>query len=119
MSEVQLDHCITRLNDMLEFSLKVIRYSNGVSESEFFSNEILFDATLRNIELIGEAASKIPVEIREMLPNLPWRQIIGTRQHLIHVYMSIDHDTIWDIVHIDIPALIPLLKSAIRTLQQF
>lgn len=94
MSKADLAACLARLEDIQVFSQKVLRYTEGFNESAFFEDEIIVDATLRNIELIGEAASKIPLEIRELFPNLPWRQVIGTRQHLIHVYMSIDHDTV-------------------------
>lgn len=117
MSRSDLATCLARLEDMRLFSLKVLRYTRGLSESDFFKNEIVLDATLRNIELIGEAASKIPHDIREQFPYLPWRQVICTRQHLIHVYMSIDQDTVWDIVSIDIPELLPMLNGAIETLK--
>ena len=62
------------------------------------------------LELIGEAATHIPGEIRENNPQIPWRMIIATRNHLIHGYLGIDNDTLWSIIQTDIPELLPLLQ---------
>ncbi|WP_418953553.1 DUF86 domain-containing protein [Zeimonas sediminis] len=70
-----------------------------------------YDATLRNHELIGEAATHIPAEIRAANPQIPWRQIIATRNRLIHGYLGIDDDTLWSIVEADIPALLLALRA--------
>lgn len=64
-----------------------------------------WDATLRNLELIGEAATHVPDELRERAPALPWRQVIATRNRLIHAYLGIDADTVWSIVSEDVPEL--------------
>ena len=71
----------------------------------------MYDATLRNLELIGEAATNIPDAVKAANPQIPWRQIVATRNRLIHGYLGIDDDTVWSIVQIDIPALIPQLVS--------
>jgi uncharacterized protein with HEPN domain len=65
-----------------------------------------YDATLRNLELIGEAATHIPDDVRNNFPNIPWRQIIATRNRLIHGYLGIDNDTLWNIIETDIPSLL-------------
>ena len=64
-----------------------------------------YDATLRNLELTGEAATHIPDTIRHSNPGIPWRQLIATRNCLIHGYLGIDHDTLWSIIKDDIPSL--------------
>jgi uncharacterized protein with HEPN domain len=69
-----------------------------------------YDATVRNLELMGEAATHIPPTIREAHPAIPWRQIIATRNRLIHGYLGIDNDILWSIIQDDIPALLPQLK---------
>lgn len=61
---------------------------------------------MRNLELIGEAATHIPDEVRAATPNIPWRMIIATRNRLIHGYLGIDGDTLWSIIQDDIPALL-------------
>jgi uncharacterized protein with HEPN domain len=82
-----------------------------MSQEEFESNSLSYDAITRNIELIGEAATRIPEEIRASYPNIPWRQIIATRNQLIHGYLGIDNDVLWSIVQDDIPSLLQQLRS--------
>ena len=64
---------------------------------------------MRNLELLGEAATHIPEAIRLANPQIPWRLIIATRNRLIHGYLGIDNDTLWSIIRIDVPALLPQL----------
>jgi uncharacterized protein with HEPN domain len=66
---------------------------------------------VRNLELIGEAATHIPDEVRQNT----WRMIIATRNRLIHGYLGIDNDTLWSIIQTDIPALLPLLQHLQKT----
>ena len=99
------------LDDMIEFSEKVLVYTNGLDQTGFLANGLIYDATLRNLELIGEAASHIPQEVRITRPEIPWRMIIATRNRLIHGYLGVDEDTLWSIVINDIPGLLPLLQA--------
>ena len=99
------------LDDMLDFAGKVLSYTEGLDQVDFVANSLTYDATLRNLELIGEAATRIPDEIRVMHPEVPWRMIIATRNRLIHGYLGIDVDTLWSIIQDDIPGLLPLLKA--------
>lgn len=99
------------LNDMIEFSERVLSYTQGRVRSDFESRGLTYDATVRNLELIGEAATHIPVWIKDQTPGIPWRQIIATRNRLIHGYLGIDNDTLWSIIQEDIPALLPRLRA--------
>jgi len=98
------------VDDMIRFATKVLTYTRGFTQMAFVSNAIVYDATLRNLELIGEAATKIPDTVRTARPGIPWRQIIATRNRLIHGYLGIDDDTIWSIIERDIPALLAELQ---------
>ena len=71
---------------------------------------------MRNLELIGEAANHIPEQIREDNTSIPWRQIIATRNRLIHGYLGIDNDTLWSIIQDDIPPLIVELQKIVTNL---
>lgn len=102
------------LNDMIEFAEKVLTYTKGLNQAGFLENELTYDATLRNLELIGEAATHIPDEVRNAHPEIPWRMIIATRNRLIHGYLGIDDDTLWSIIQDDVPELLPVLE-ALRT----
>ena len=99
------------VEDMLGFCDRVLRFNAGVRRENFAADPMRYDATVRNIELIGEAATHIPLVIREANPNVPWRMIIATRNQLIHGYAGIDDDVLWSIVNTDIPALQSVLRE--------
>ena len=99
------------VDDMIEFSEKVLGYTRGLDQQCFVGNGLVFDATLRNLELIGEAASHVPELVRSTHPQVPWRLVVATRNRLIHGYLGIDNDTLWSIVVTDIPALLPALRA--------
>jgi uncharacterized protein with HEPN domain len=97
------------VDDMIAFAQKVIAYTHALDQAGFVASGLNYDATLRNLELIGEAATHIPEEIRSANPQIPWRLLIATRNRLIHGYLGIDNDTLWSIVSSDVPALLPAL----------
>jgi uncharacterized protein with HEPN domain len=99
------------LDDMINFAGKVVTYTQGLDQEGFVASGLNYDAALRNLELIGEAATHIPEEIRLANPQIPWRLIIATRNRLIHGYLGIDNDTLWSIIRSDIPSLFPQLTE--------
>lgn len=99
------------LDDMIGFAEKVITYTDGLDQTGFIASGLNYDATLRNLELIGEAAIHIPDEVRAANPQIPWRLVIATRNRLIHGYLGIDNDTLWSIIRSDIPTLLPHLLA--------
>ena len=103
------------VQDMCEFCEKVLTYTKGLDLDAFVNESKIYDATLRNIELIGEAATHVPSEVRGAHPEIEWRQIIGTRNRVAHVYLGLDDDVIWDIICTDIPRLLPALRNLLET----
>jgi uncharacterized protein with HEPN domain len=99
------------LNDMCEFAERVLEYTDSYTQEEFEQDRRTYDATLRNIELIGEAASHIPIEIRTQNENIPWRQLIATRNRIVHDYLGLDNDVLWSIIQTDIPQLLHDLQK--------
>lgn len=99
------------LDDMIKFVEKVLAYSNGLDQDGFVGSGLTYDATLRNLELLGEAATHIPAQIRDANTAIPWRQLIATRNRLIHGYLGVDNDTVWSIIRDDIPVLLPQLQK--------
>jgi uncharacterized protein with HEPN domain len=99
------------LDDMIDFAGKVLAYTDGLDQDSFVASGLTYDATLRNLELLGEAATHIPDEFRAAHPEIPWRMIIATRNRLIHGYLGIDDDMLWSIIHDDVPELLPLLQA--------
>lgn len=81
-----------------------------MDQAGFVVDERTYDATLRNLEMIGEAASRVPETVRVAHSDIPWRLIIATRNRLIHAYLGIDNDTVWSIVQDDIPELLTALE---------
>jgi uncharacterized protein with HEPN domain len=99
------------VDDMIGFAENVLTYTDGFDQARFEKSKLNYDATVRNLELIGEAATRIPEHVRSFSPNIPWRQIIATRNRLIHGYLGIDNDTLWSIIQDDIPALMTNLQT--------
>ncbi|MAL94882.1 MAG: nucleotidyltransferase [Haliea sp.] len=112
MSETSRREWRFYLDDMISFTEKALTYTEGFDQTTFINSGLTYDATLRNLELIGEAAGHIPVAVREQLPEIPWRMIVATRNRLIHGYLGIDNDTLWSIIRDDLPELLPMLKTA-------
>jgi uncharacterized protein with HEPN domain len=97
------------IDDMIVFAEKVAAYTAGMDQGTFVASGLVYDATLRNLELIGEAATRVPEAVRASHPQVPWRLVVATRNRLIHGYLGIDNDTLWSIVVSDVPALLPNL----------
>jgi uncharacterized protein with HEPN domain len=104
------------LRDMLDATQKVIRYTADRELATFAADEMAYDATLRNLEVLGEAAKKIPEEIRQRHPQVDWRGVAGLRDILAHAYFALDDETLWKIVRTDIPRLLEQLREIETTL---
>jgi uncharacterized protein with HEPN domain len=99
------------LRDMVEFCDRVMAYTSGFDVTALLSDRMRYDATLRNLELIGEAATRVPVELRERAPEVPWRMVIGTRNRLAHGYLGIEPETVWLIATDSVPRLREQLRA--------
>ena len=103
------------IGDMLEFAEQALAYTEGLDQAAFVADERTYDATLRNIELIGKAATHVPAEVQEAHPGVPWHAIVGARNRLAHGYLHISDSVIWSIVEDAIPALLPELRDMLGT----
>jgi uncharacterized protein with HEPN domain len=88
---------------------KIIRFTRDMDHADFLNDELVRDAVLRNLEVIGEAAKHIPKEARDSVPDIDWRRIIGFRSVIAHAYFGIDDVILVDIVFVKLP----LLRQAI------
>jgi uncharacterized protein with HEPN domain len=105
-----------RLRDILEAIAAIERYSN-CEKKGFERDELLQAWFVRNLQIIGEAAKGIPEEIRALAPEIPWHQIAGMRNVLVHGYFEIDTDLVWDAATRDVPALKPAIEQMLATLR--
>lgn len=101
----------TRLRDMLRSAQKVQDFTAGLSRFAFDEDERTQYAVIALLEIIGEAASQIPLDERGCYPHIPWRMLIGMRNHLIHGYHAVDLDILWTTIAHDIPHLIQILDD--------
>lgn len=99
------------LDDMFGCAEKVLAYSAGLNQAGFVADTLRYDASVRNLELIGEAATHVPDAVRAANPQVPWRLLIATRNRVIHGYLGIDNDTLWSIIRDHIPALLGQLRA--------
>src|SRR5438067_12278052 len=94
------------LRDIRASCEKVSRYAAGLSFQEFVDDEKTFDAVMRNLAIIGEAAKQIPDAIRAQYPDVEWRKIARFRDIAIHHYIAVDEQIGWDIVQNKVPELL-------------
>lgn len=97
------------LEDILDSINKIGGYTAGISYDQFLADDKTIDAVIRNFEIIGEAANRLPDEIREEYQEIDWHRIRGFRNRIVHDYMGIDYQTVWIIIE----SFIPVLKEQI------
>ena len=106
------------IRDMLSFCDRVSIYTAGLEFDEFVADHRTYDATLRNIGLLGVAVSYIPVEVREAHPEFPWGEILGLRNRLAHTYSQIDDKIIWSVIQDGIPNLQVQLRKLLANIEE-
>jgi uncharacterized protein with HEPN domain len=103
-----------RIEDVLESIAKIQRYTAGITFETFASDEMRIDAVVRNITIIGEAARNIPTELQELYPQVPWDEMRGIRNVVVHECFGVSLPILWETVKQDLPLLMTLLKDILR-----
>ena len=101
---------------MLDAVERIRRYLEGVNREDFEADEVLQDAVIRQLEILGEAASRVDTEYRSSTPQIPWSKVISTRNRLIHGYLSVDMEIVFRTATHHVPQLRSSLKQAVDDL---
>jgi uncharacterized protein with HEPN domain len=103
------------LDDILQAITRIQEYTAGLSPTAFAGDAKTFDAVVRNLELIGEAAKAVPEVIRSEHPEVDWKRISGLRDILIHQYFGVHAQIIWDIIKNKLPALEERIRAMVKS----
>jgi uncharacterized protein with HEPN domain len=104
------------LDDIYEAMEMIGDYTEGMAREEFLRNRLVQDAVIRRIEIIGEAAARLPEGIKNQYSEIPWQDIVGMRNHIVHAYFGLLLDRVWNVVQQDLPSLKLKIEDMRRTL---
>ena len=106
------------LHHIIDAFVQIEYYADGVSQEEFLRNRLLQDGVIRQLEVMGEAARNLSDDLRNEHPEIPWRQMVGLRNRMIHAYFNIDLQIIWEIVQGDMPVLKEKMKRILNVFSE-
>lgn len=104
------------LEDILDCIEKIEKYTRDFSYDDFKNDDLIQDGVIRNLEIIGEAVKKLPMDIRKNNSEVEWRKIAGLRDILIHDYSGVDIEIIWDVVENKVRKLKFTVKKILKEL---
>ena len=107
MSKRQPIHLV---EDIIESGEKILLYTNGLSFEQFISDSKTIDAVIRNFEIIGEAANRLPEEFKDKYPEIDWHRMRGFRNRIVHDYFGIDYNIVWQIKETVLQEMLEKLK---------
>jgi uncharacterized protein with HEPN domain len=102
------------MGHMLDMARKAVRKARDVSRSRYDADEDIRIILAHLVQSIGEAAAHVSQETRRLHAGIPWKQVIGIRHRIVHDYMDVDYDVVWEVVTRDLPDLIGALESFVR-----
>ena len=102
------------LEDIQSSVQKIEKFTKGLTLQKFQKDDLVIDAVIRNLEVIGEASGNIPDKIKKKYPDIEWKKITALRNILIHEYFGVDHEILWDIVTNKLPELKKTINAALR-----
>jgi len=102
-----------RLVHMLDHAMEAVEMCSRRSKADLNSERMLNLALVRLVEIVGEVANRVSKTGQEARPDIPWRQIIGMRNRIVHGYDEVDFDILWTVIHQDLPLLIVQLKATL------
>ncbi len=105
---------ILLLEDILDACLKIQCYTENLTFEEFKENEMVIDAVIRNFEIIGEAANRLPDDFKDAHPEIDWHRIRGFRNRIVHDYFGVDLAILWKIKNENLPNLVKQVQNLLQ-----
>ncbi len=99
------------LEDIVKSIDETARFTEGISFETFIHDSKTINASIRSLEVLGEAAKRIPEDLRQKAPDVPWKYMAGMRDKLIHEYFSVDLSIVWMVIKQELPPLRPQIKA--------
>ena len=99
------------IQDIKDAVRRIETYTKGITFASFENNQMLVDAVIRNLVIIGESVKNLPEDIKKEFPDVEWKKIAGLRDILVHAYFGINKKIVWDIIKNKVPELQQLLKD--------
>jgi uncharacterized protein with HEPN domain len=107
------DPCLY-LDELIGAADNAMQFGVGLARVDYQPGSMAFEAIVRQIEIIGEAAAHLPDHIRRQAPHIPWENLIGMRNRLIHGYFAVDPDIVWSVVQDKLPGLLPEFRKLLK-----
>jgi len=101
------------IEHMLDISQKALDFTSGLGKADYDLDEPLRLALTHLVQMLGEAARQVSPTLREAYPEIPWHEIVGMRHRIVHDYLNVDEDVVWEVVRQDLPMLVVTLKKII------
>ncbi len=106
------------VGDILTSFEETQEFTRGLDFDSFARDRKTINAVVRSLEVMGEAAKKIPIEVQENYPEIPWKRMTGMRDKLIHEYSGVDLEIVWGVVNTELPPLKPFFHRMLRDLEK-
>lgn len=109
---------LVRLKHMLDSVEAVLSFSKGKRRASLDANRLFLSAVLRELEIIGEAAGRVSEKTKKRFSDLPWKELIGMRNRLIHAYFEVDHDIVWITIREYLPSFQKQLREIVGSIEK-
>ncbi len=106
------------LQDILVSIDETAEFTREISYNEFIEDRKTINAVVRSLEVLGEAAKRIPDDLREKAPGVPWKYMAGMRDKLIHEYFSVDLSIVWNVIKTELPPIRPAIQSLFQHVEE-
>jgi uncharacterized protein with HEPN domain len=113
-----LRDCQVYVEDIIAAISSIDLYTKGLTYEDFVSDKKTVDAVIRNLEVIGEATKQVPLAVRQKYPKVPWRDMAGMRDKLIHGYFGVQLNVVWKTIKERLPEVQPLVVEALAKMKE-